>query len=400
LEFFPPTTNGFFSNFIMNKKHYREGDVYLYRRENSSKFQARLKLNNRKWKRISTGESDQKKAAKVACDQYDEIKVLEKRNLFVDSRRFQDVAKIAISEMEKELETGYGKKSFRDYIQALNNYFIPHFTNTYISNIDIKSIKKFDLWRNERVGRQLKHSTLNNHNAALIRVFKVAIDRGWIHAYQVPDLKNKGEKSKRRANFTHEEYRTLYRFMRKWCQEGRTEKVQMMRELLRDYVLILTNTGMRHGTETFDLKWKNIEEIEREGIMYLRIWVSGKTGERELIARHNVRRYLERIKERFKNYKKNDYVFRLRDGERTKHLNGTFEILMKESGLHQDRHGNPRTLYSLRHTYATFQILNGIDLHRLAKNMGTSIGMLEKHYSHLTPTMAAKELAGKEGIRK
>ena len=114
----------------MNKKHYREGDVYLYQRENSSRFQARLKLNNGKWKRISTGESDQKKAGKVACDQYDEIKVLEKRKLFVDSRRFQDVAKIAISEMEKELDAGYGKKSFRDYIQALNNYFIPHFPNT------------------------------------------------------------------------------------------------------------------------------------------------------------------------------------------------------------------------------------------------------------------------------
>ena len=27
--------------------------------------------------------------------------------------------------------------------------------------------------------------------------------------------------------------------------------------------------------------------------------------------------------------------------------------------------------------------------------MGTSIGMLEKHYSHLTPTLAANQLAGK-----
>ena len=197
--------------------------------------------------------------------------------------------------MEKELDAGYGKKSFRDYIQALNNYFIPHFTNTYINNIDFKKIKEFDTWRSEKFGRQLKHSTLNNHNAALKRVFKVAIDRGWVHAYQVPELKNKGEKSKRRSNFTVDEYRKLYRFMRKWWESGRTEKAQMMRELLRDYVLILTNTGMRHGTETYDLKWNNIEEIEREGIMYLRIWVSGKTGERELIARHNVRRYLESV---------------------------------------------------------------------------------------------------------
>ena len=61
--------------------------------------------------------------------------------------------------------------------------------------------------------------------------------------------------------------------------------------------------------------------------------------------------------------------------------------------LLKDRHGNARTLYSLRHTYATVQIIAGIDYHKLAKNMGTSIVILERHYSHLTPTLAAKELA-------
>lgn len=33
----------------------------------------------------------------------------------------------------------------------------------------------------------------------------------------------------------------------------------MMRELLRDYVLILANTGIRHGTEAINLNWRHIE---------------------------------------------------------------------------------------------------------------------------------------------
>ena len=45
--------------------------------------------------------------------------------------------------------------------------------------------------------------------------------------------------------------------------------------------------------------------------------------------------------------------------------------------------------------HATFQIFNGVDYHTLSKNLGTSIGMLEKHYSHLTPTLGANKLAGK-----
>jgi len=123
----------------------------------------------------------------------------------------------------------------------------------------------------ELVQRQLKHSTLNNHSVALRRVFKVAIDRGWIHAYQVPELKNKETKSKRRSNFTIREYFKIVRFMRSCPQAGRTKKVQMMRELLRDYISILVNTGMRHGTETYNLKWKNIKPINHRPFLFMNL---------------------------------------------------------------------------------------------------------------------------------
>ncbi|MCF8721614.1 tyrosine-type recombinase/integrase [Nitrospina gracilis] len=379
----------------MERIRFRDGNVYLYKRENSRRWQARIKLKNGKWKRISTKQANLKDASEIACNLHDEYRVLQKHNVVLESRRFVDAARISIKEMEQELQAGYGKKSYLDYIQAINRYFIPYFGNTLIANIDFTAIKKFDLWRNEQVKRRLKHSTLNNHNSALKRVFNVAVDRGWINAYQVPELRNKGERSQRRPNFSWDEIKKLCRFMREWAKEGRTEKSNMMRELLQDYVLILIQTGMRHGTETASLKWKHIEEFSHNGTAFLRFWVNGKTGKRELIAKHNVRRYLKRIKKRFGKVSGEENVFRLSNGESTKCLDGTFNILMKESGLMFDRHGNRRTLYSLRHTYATFQILKGIDLHRLARNMGTSIGMLEAHYSHLTPTMAAKDLAGR-----
>jgi integrase len=49
-----------------------------------------------------------------------------------------------------------------------------------------------------------------------------------------------------------------------------------------------------------------------------------------------------------------------------------------------------------RHTYATFALLNdGMDIHALAIQMGTSIGMIERHYSHLTPRLKKDMLTGK-----
>ena len=44
-------------------------------------------------------------------------------------------------------------------------------------------------------------------------------------------------------------------------------------------------------------------------------------------------------------------------------------------------------------TVATQELLSGTDIHTLAKQMGTSVRMLELHYSKLTATMAAEKLA-------
>ena len=66
---------------------------------------------------------------------------------------------------------------------------------------------------------------------------------------------------------------------------------------------------------------------------------------------------------------------------------------MRESGLAKSQSGQNRTLDSLRHTYATLELLDGTDIHTLAKQTGNSAVMIERHYSKLTATMAAEKLA-------
>ena len=51
-----------------------------------------------------------------------------------------------------------------------------------------------------------------------------------------------------------------------------------------------------------------------------------------------------------------------------------------------------RTIHSLRHTYATFRLQEGVHQFVLAKNMGTSVAMLEKHYGHTSNVASAAEL--------
>jgi integrase len=178
-----------------------------------------------------------------------------------------------------------------------------------------------------------------------------------------------------------------------------------MRPLLRDYVEMLLLTGIRHGTEALGISWKHIEWHTDKDIRYVRMWVNGKTGGRWLIAKHRAVDVLKRLHSRQQTH--NGIEFKQLLKERTTHklftfsngyqppsLNGTFRRLMRDSGLEKDAEGQTRTLYSLRHAYATLELIeNRTDLHTLAKQMGNSARMVEKHYSKLTATMAAERLA-------
>ena len=74
-------------------------------------------------------------------------------------------------------------------------------------------------------------------------------------------------------------------------------------------------------------------------------------------------------------------------------LRQLFKPMLAEAGLLFDKDGRERSLYSCRHTYATFSLLyRKVPVHTLARNMGTSVAMIERHYSHLTPRLAVREL--------
>jgi integrase len=384
-----------------------EGTAVLYQRKRSAAWQLRYKVSN-EWVRASTKTKDLDKAKRAATEILLEAKYREKLGIAPISRRFSSVAEQAKKRMEEANSSGQGKAVFKDYATAIDTYLIPFFGKHNVDRITYELINQFAAWREDKMSKAPKASTITTHNSALNRVFDEAMLRGYMTKAQLPALKNKGKDGLRRPAFELNEYKQLYRYMRTWVKKGKKGKPTDMRYLLRDYVLILANTGMRHGTESYGLKWKNIQFINENKKTYLLMSVNGKNGQGELIARPNCRRYLDRIRKRSKDLKEyktleeliaagvDKEVFRLPDGTATQNLHQPFRTLMKQSGLAKDRQTNQqRTLYSLRHSYATWALLNGVSHHILAKQMRTSIGMLEQHYSHVTVRMAKDQLSGK-----
>jgi integrase len=67
-----------------------------------------------------------------------------------------------------------------------------------------------------------------------------------------------------------------------------------------------------------------------------------------------------------------------------------FNKILNEENLKLDRDGNPRTAYSLRHTYICLRLVEGADIYQIAKNCRTSVDMIEKYYAvHLKNTLDA-----------
>lgn len=381
----------------------------LDKRRGSDNWYARLSLDNGKRIVKSTKTDNFEEAKERALELYFETSARIKNKLPAQTRKFKHVADYTIKRMQDALETGTGKQSYKDYISALLIWLVPYFGNTDVDKIDLKALTAFDQWRTEKNKKPFSQSGINNHNAALNRVFDEAELQGWLVKSMRPTLLNKGLKSESRGSFSNAEYEKIYRALRTWHEKTSNAKAAATREVLHNYVLFLANTGVRHGTEALGLKWKNIEWQESGGQRYLVVNVDGKTGKRTAVARDRVESYLDRQRklnpaihsESFDELlaaRSDEHVFTTRLGEVATifNLNSSFNALLDELGLKVGADGKTRTLYSWRHYYTTQDLKRGVSAHVLSKQLGNSTAMLDKHYSKISPLMNAQLHSGRQ----
>lgn len=381
-----------------------EGKLTLFQRPNTANWQCRFKLANGQWHAASTATDDLDRAQTQAVVIYETVKAKVGSGLSPVLKKFKQVALDEIANMAQAVHNKTGKRTYRDYMFAINKYLIPFFGKHEIGHITRELIADFESWRISQLGRDPMASTKRNHASAYIRVVNLARDRGYIgHNQSVPLLDSKGKRSQPRPAFTEQEIGELLSYIETWQKSSYTDRTGQMRTLCAYYIEFLVNTGVRHGTEALPLRWKHLQWHWVGNKKYLRIWVSGKTGPRYLIAKTAVIKVLEQVIKWQKlpysglnaiiEAKLDRLIFRLPSGEQISNMENIFRNLMVRSNMRRDGGGQNRTLYSLRHTYATFALARGVDIHTLARQMGTSVGMIERHYSKLTPMMNAEKLA-------
>ena len=309
------------------------------------------------------------------------------------------------AQRERECAAGRTSAHMLRQIKRVNKFWLEYAGDTQVDRIGNKQLSDYVLWRKAYYSKfkklpknarlHPKDKTLQwevTHGKALI---KWAHEQGYRGNSQLPTFFFKVEKRMVRPAFERSEYAKLYKTMRKRIYEVHHTPWVNSRLMLRDYVLILANTGLRVG-ELNNLKLRDIHPMTDDtGRQNYRLVVRGKTGERDVIPRASAKRWIDRAIERRKqqNAKPDDLLFVMRGGGRIITLIDQFNELLAAAGIVTNSSGKKFTLYSLRHLYAVQALRRGLSIYAVARNMGTSVQMLQQYYGwHATSVTFATAL--------
>lgn len=409
--------------------------LIIYRRTDvrHRNWYCRIKLPKEdRYKRFSLKTSDIEAAKREAIKREIAIETKLEHQLPVFDKPFHEVA-LEYSEHQRRLAdigqiTLNRWKTIDGHIRL---HLIPYMGNVQITLVGEEKWTEYPFWRKKNNAPksprkhplhkspkvQPKKDGIEEHQPATdgaIRqemvtfraIMRFAAKKKYIPITHVPDG-DMPEDNARREAFSSDEYKALHTYARnEWVDKGKSVLNVWYRKMAYQFMLVMTNTGMRNS-EARNLKWRDIDTRKaKDGRTFVVLNVRGKKKFRELIAAGNVAEYFEKIralfieahKRRVKNEpdtelgpKPDDPVFSTYDGEQAKTLYDTLIAdLLEKSKLLYGSSGSRRSIYSFRHTYATFRLAAGTDSYFLAKQMGTSVKMIEDHYGHVAPAKNAE----------
>ena len=403
-------------------------------------YQVRLYKGNRQYIYKSLKTADLAKARDLATRAYYELEFRKEQNLPVQQKRFGDVIDEYIQLRRSQFERGtYGDVNKANQQQTSEHMLrqmvrVSKFWREYcgtkaVDSIDDAVLRDYVPWRNKYYLRMPEKKrprnsklhpadkTLEWETTFALTLLKYAQERGYRGAKPLPKFRHKAQRTKTRPAFTLAEYTRLFKGIRRWMfEEKDNAKFRYTRELLRDYVLILANSGMRVGEANALRETDLVEFKDDTGRVLYGFNVNGKTGKRFVVLRTNGKRPVERVLARNRAWaetwaqtaadgakrhnrntaKHGNWLFRMSDGNQIITLIDQFNEVLKREDIVHNTDGEKYTLYSLRHFYAVQMLRSGkVNVYDIARNMGTSVQMIEAYYGrHATSAVLATRLGG------
>lgn len=146
------------------------------------------------------------------------------------------------------------------------------------------------------------------------------------------------------------------------------------------------HSGLRAG-EIMNLKWEDIIwHANRMAIL------DTKNGSNRIEPMHQI---VREIFERRHQFDKTGYIFKAKNGGKMKEISSTYQRVVDGLGFNNNI-SDPRqkvVFHTLRHTYASWLVMNGVDLYTTQKLMGHKSNQMTQRYSHLAPGHLEKAIS-------
>ena len=242
--------------------------------------------------------------------------------------------------------------------------------------------------------------TIRNEQATINSIAQFAYRKKYIPFQRFNFRKisiSKGQIGKR-SNFTDAEYDRLIGFMRQYVSKKHCpdEEERNERMMVRDFILVLSNTALRVG-ELRQMKWGDIEsfteETDESGQKLTLVTLNVRA---EISKVRNQRRVISRGGEYFLRQKKNspftepdNLIFTNKSGTHqlgTRVLYQHWYRLMEGIGIDNYKE-RKLSYYSLRHFAITCRLRASVPIFDIASFAGTGVSHIENHYAHLTDDM-------------
>lgn len=369
-----------------NKSYKVLPNVSIFQREGSDNFYGYLRIGGKKYRK-SLNSTNRQESEKLVLEWKQDL-LLDPQSPVSESESSFVYFSNKLVEREKDLPpTPSGLDRYQETERVLNR---KNGCNEFFGSRDIKSIRKSDIsefiHQLSPPKKKLGTSTVRKHLNVLRKTLNLSDT-----FVEFPRLNGNTRKPQRRGYFTREEYRKLRDQSLKligfeWRERNGT--LYQIDHDLHDMIIFLTSSMLRPTVgEIYSLQHKHINKRETDkGTPYLEFTINRKNKTQTVQTLPTGFYCYERLVER-RNQKKinpNEYLF-LPKYENRRHcmsvMSRMFNELVNEIGLKYGKDGDPRTLYSLRHTSIIFNLQHSdLDMFEVSKRSDTSIKMIEDYY--------------------
>lgn len=372
------------------------GAIVLYRRgdlKRQASWQCRLELGDGKRPRLSLKTDNQAVAEHAAMELYTKLKGRVAADLPIKATSFNDFwDKQWLPYAEKNLSS----HRYRLHFGTGERYIKPYFANCALDAITVNKAESYVDWRRDKGTKRPSQKTLTME----LGIIRQALDRAarWSLIRPIPKIKAhllaKDPNRLRRYGFSADEWQKLTQHMEGWCREGQHNLHRRQRQIVKCLVWFYRLTGMRPN-EVKLCKWEHISWTD-DGHAKIQVQKETKRGERLCITQLGLKTILAELKDlrAADNDTNEGRQWLFKRGWDPSH---TIRNLFKDCGLLEGPDKHSRTSYSLRHTYITDRLMNGVTHADIARNCGTSVVQIQRHYDHVIPEDRILELTQHRG---